>query len=140
MIFTTYPYHVVLVPKTKTKRQRTWDKLPVWIKKTPDSSRGHKISTRNGSVGNWFRFNLQIFGILDRSLQGVFVSKNQTKVTYPLQPPAREPASPPIYFRSPSELPTPQDCQPYPLVPNLAASTFTFGALSWWYRELKFKF
>jgi hypothetical protein len=30
---TTYPYHVVLIPKTKTKRQRTWDKLPRWIKK-----------------------------------------------------------------------------------------------------------
>jgi hypothetical protein len=30
--------------------------------------------------------------------------------------------------------------QPHPLVPNLAASTFTFGALSWRYRELKFKF
>jgi hypothetical protein len=25
---TTYPYHVVLVPKTKTKSQRTWNKLP----------------------------------------------------------------------------------------------------------------
>jgi hypothetical protein len=46
---TTYPYHVVLAPKTNTKkRQRKWDKLPRRIK-TLNSSRGHKISTRNGS-------------------------------------------------------------------------------------------
>jgi hypothetical protein len=37
-------------PKNKNKRQRTWDKLPVLIKKTPDSPRGHKISTRDGLV------------------------------------------------------------------------------------------
>jgi hypothetical protein len=37
-------------PKNKkTKRQRTWDKLPRWIKMS-GSSRGHKISTRDGSV------------------------------------------------------------------------------------------
>jgi hypothetical protein len=39
-------------PKKKTKnkkRQRTWDKLPRWIK-TSASSRGHKISTWDGSV------------------------------------------------------------------------------------------
>jgi hypothetical protein len=29
----------------------------------------------------------------------------------------------------------PQRCQPHPSVPNLAASTFTFGALSWRHRE-----
>jgi hypothetical protein len=47
---TTYPYHVVLIPKTKKqKRQRTWDKLPRWIKMS-GSSRGHKIFTREGSV------------------------------------------------------------------------------------------
>jgi hypothetical protein len=44
------------------------------------------------------------------------------------------------YQIAPPELPTPQDYQPYPLVPSLAASTFTFGALSWRYRELKFQF
>jgi hypothetical protein len=125
---TTYPYHVVLVPKTKNKGQRTWDKLPRWIK-TSDSSRGHKISTRDGSV---IHLDLTyIFEKLDRS---------NTKVTYPLQPPARETASPPLYFRSLPELPTPQDYQPHPSVPSLAASTFTFGALSWRYRELKFTF
>jgi hypothetical protein len=37
-----------------------------------------------------------------------------------------------------SGLPAPQDYQPHTLVPSLAASTFTFGALSWRYRELKF--
>jgi hypothetical protein len=40
---TTYPYH------QKTKRQRTSDKLPRWIK-TSDSSWGHKMYTRDGSV------------------------------------------------------------------------------------------
>jgi hypothetical protein len=65
-------------PKNKNKRQRTWDKLPVWIKKTPDSSRGHKISTRNGSViGSDLTYK---FEKLYRSSQEVFVSKNQTKV------------------------------------------------------------
>jgi hypothetical protein len=130
---------VVLVPKQKTKRQRTWDKLPVWIKKTPDSSRGHKISTRDGSVIDsdlTYKFEK-----LDRSSQGVFVSKNQTKVTSDLPPSttrARDRFTPAIFPLS--QLPTPQDYQPHPLVPNLAASTFTFGALLWRYRELKFKF
>jgi hypothetical protein len=99
-------------PKNKTQKgQRTWNKLvPAWIKKTQDSSRGHKISTRNGSVicsDLTYRF----LGILDRSSQGVFVSKNQTKVTSPLQLPARETALPPLYFRFPCSnspgLPTP---------------------------------
>jgi hypothetical protein len=92
-----------LVQKKKTKRQRTWDKLPGWIKKTSDSSRAHKIYTRDGSV---IDSDLTYkFGNMDRSSHGVFVSKYQTKVTYPLQPHAREPASPPLYFRS-------QSCQP----------------------------
>jgi hypothetical protein len=83
--------------KKKQKRQRTWDKLPRWIK-TSDSSRGHKISTRDGSV-----IDLDLnFWNMDRSSYGVFVSKKQTKVPYPLQPRAREPASPPLYFRSQS--------------------------------------
>jgi hypothetical protein len=134
MIFTTYPYHVVLVQKKTTKRERTWDKLPVWIKKTPDSSRGHKISTRDGSViGSDLTYK---FEKLDRSSQGVFVSKNQTKVTYPPSTTrARDRFTPAIFPLS--ALPTPQDYQPHQLVPNLAASTFTFCALSWRYRILK---
>jgi hypothetical protein len=67
--------------------------------KTSGSSRGHKISTRDGSV-----IDLDLtykFEKLDRASQGVFVSKNQTKVTYPLQPPARESPLPPLYFRFP---------------------------------------
>jgi hypothetical protein len=71
---------------------------------------------------------------MGRSSHGVFVSKNQTEVPYPLQPRARETASPPLYFRSP------QDCAPHPLVPLLTASTFPFGALWRWYREFKIKF
>jgi hypothetical protein len=39
-----------------------------------------------------------------------------------------------------AELPTPQDYQPHPLVPSLTASTFTFGALLWRYRELNLNF
>jgi hypothetical protein len=122
---------VVLVQKKKIKRQRTWDKLPVWIKKTPDSSRGHKISTRDGSViGSDLTYK---FEKLDRSSQEVFVSKNQTKTT-------RARARFTLAIFPLSQLPTPQDYQPHPLVPSLAASTSTFGALSWRYRELKFKF
>jgi hypothetical protein len=74
-----------------------------------------------------------------RSLHGMFVSKNQTKVIY-IYPPsttrARDRFTPAIFPLS--ALPTPQDYQPHILVPSLAASTFTFGALSWRYRELKF--
>jgi hypothetical protein len=39
--------------KKKTKRQRTWDKLPVWIKKNAGFFTRHKISTRDGSVIGW---------------------------------------------------------------------------------------
>jgi hypothetical protein len=48
---TTYPYHVVLVPKQNTKKRGNESGInyPGELKKTPDSSRGHKISTRNGS-------------------------------------------------------------------------------------------
>jgi hypothetical protein len=99
--------------------------------KTSDSSRGHKISTRDGSeIDSDLTYK---FEKLDRSSQGVFVSKNQTKVTSPLQPRASETRFIPAIFPL-SELPTPQDYQPHPLVTSLAASTFTFGALSWWYR------
>jgi hypothetical protein len=48
---TTYPYHVVLVPKqnTKQKGNERGINYPGELK-TLNSSRGHKISTRNGSV------------------------------------------------------------------------------------------
>jgi hypothetical protein len=59
---------------------------------------------------------------MDRSSHGVFVSKNQTKVLYPLQPRARETASPPLYFRS-SRVANSPGLPPHPLVPSLAAST-----------------
>jgi hypothetical protein len=96
-----------------------WDKLPRWIK-TSNSSRGHKISTRDGSeIDSDLTYK---FEKLDRSSQGVFVSKNQTKVTYPLQLRARKPASTPAIFPL-AEFTTPQDYQPHPLVPSLAAST-----------------
>jgi hypothetical protein len=51
------------------------------LKKTSDSPRGHKTSTRDGSViDSYLTYK---FGNMDRSSHGVFVSKNQTKVTYP---------------------------------------------------------
>jgi hypothetical protein len=47
---TTYPYHVVLAPKTKHKKKGNEGGLnyPGELK-TVNSSRGHKISTPNGS-------------------------------------------------------------------------------------------
>jgi hypothetical protein len=67
---------------------------------------------------------------MDRSSYGVFVSKNQTKKSpTPFNHPRERPFTPAIFPLS--ALPTPQDYQPHPLVPSLAASTFTFGALSW---------
>jgi hypothetical protein len=63
----------------RNKKTTNVDKLPMWIKKTPDSSRGHKISTRDGRViGSDLTYK---FEKLDRSSQEVFVSKNKTKVT-----------------------------------------------------------
>jgi hypothetical protein len=48
---------------------------------------GTQISTRDGSkIESDLTYK---FEKLDRSSQGVFVSKNQTKVIYPLQPPGR---------------------------------------------------
>jgi hypothetical protein len=70
-----------------------------------------------------------IYSGLDRSSQGVFVSKNQTKVTYPLQPRG---------FRL-SALPTPQDYQPHPLVPSLAASTMARSRGGTGNKNLNFK-
>jgi hypothetical protein len=47
---TTYPYHVVLVPKQNTKKKGNESGInyPGELK-TLNSLRGHKISTRNGS-------------------------------------------------------------------------------------------
>jgi hypothetical protein len=127
MIFTTYlPLPRGPGPKKKQKRQRTWDKLPVWIKKTPGSSRVHKISTRDGSViGSLFARGIRFEkpNKSDLPPSTTCVKARFTPAIFPL-----------------SELPTPQDYQAHPLVPSLAASTFTFGALSWRYRKLKFKF
>jgi hypothetical protein len=66
----------------------------------------------------------------------VFVSKNQTKVTYPPSTTRARDRFPPAMFPL-FALPTRQDYQPHPLVPSLAASTFPFGALSWRYPEFK---
>jgi hypothetical protein len=133
---TTYPHYVVLVPKTKTKRQRTWHKLLGWIKNVGFLT-GHKISTRDGSV---IDSDLTYkFWNMGRSSHGVFVSKNQKKVPYPPSTKRARARFTPAIFPL-SELPIPQDCQLHPLVLSLAARTFTFGALSWRYRELKFKF
>jgi hypothetical protein len=119
------PYHVVLVQKKDKERGINY---PGSIK-TPDSSRGHKISTRDGSV--LIHDLTYKFWNMDHSSPGVFFLKNQTEVNYSLGHRART-ASPLLYFRSP------QDCQPHPLVPSLAVTVFTFGALLWRYRELKF--
>jgi hypothetical protein len=100
-------------------------------KKNVEFLTGTQVSTRDDSeIDSDLTYK---FEKLDRSSQGVFVSKNQTKVTSPLQPRASETRFIPAIFPL-SELPTPQDYQPHPLVTSLAASTFTFGALSWWYR------
>jgi hypothetical protein len=101
---------VALVPKKQKDNERGIN-YPGGLK-TADSSRGHKISTRYGSVID--SDLTYTFLNMDRSSHGVFVSKNQSKVNLYIY----------IYFRSPLELPTPQDCQPHPLVPSLAASTF----------------
>jgi hypothetical protein len=47
IIATTYPYHLVLVPKKQKDNERRKN-YPGGLK-TSDSSRGHKISTRDGS-------------------------------------------------------------------------------------------
>jgi hypothetical protein len=85
---------------------------------------GTQISTWDGSeIESDLTYK---FEKLDRSSQGVFVSKNQTKSDLPPFNHPRERAATPAIF---------------PLaVPSLAASTFTFGALLWRYRKFKFKF
>jgi hypothetical protein len=97
---------------------------------------GTQISTRDGSeIDSDLTYK---FEKLDRSSQDVFVSKNQTKVSFPPSTiRARARFTPAIFPLA--ELPTPQDCQPHPLVSSLAASTFTFGALLWRYRKFNFK-
>jgi hypothetical protein len=103
---TTYPYHVVLVPKKKTKkRQRTWDKLPRWIK-TSDSSRGYKISTRDGSV-----IDLDLL-VTYKFLEYVRFEK-----------PNKNDLPPSTTSVTARFTPLPQDYQPHSLVPSLAAST-----------------
>jgi hypothetical protein len=65
---------------------------------------GTQISTRDGSeIESDLTYK---FEKLDRSSQGVVVSKNQTKVTYPLQPRTRKSRFTPAIFPL-SLLPTP---------------------------------
>jgi hypothetical protein len=117
MISTTYPYHVVLVPKKKDNERRI--NYPGWIK-TPDSSRGHKIFTRDGSV---IDSDLTYkFWNMGRSSHGVFEKPNRNELPF-------RPSRANRFTPAPSELPTPQDRQPHPLVPSLAASTFIWRAL-----------
>jgi hypothetical protein len=67
-------------PGPKKKDNERGINYPGWIK-TPDSSRGHKISTRDGSV---IDSDLTYkFWNMGRSSHGVFVSKNQTEMNYP---------------------------------------------------------
>jgi hypothetical protein len=122
---TTYPYHVVLVPKQNTKKNNESGINYPGELKTLNSSRGHKISTRNGSViGSDVTYRFLEYWIALRKVCSF--RKNQTKVNYPSFYHPRERASTPAIF---------------PLVvPSLAASTFTFGALLWRYRKFKFKF
>jgi hypothetical protein len=81
-------YNILRGPSPKNKRQ-----------KGNESGINYpgELKTLNSSL---LRFNLQIFGILDRSSQGVFVSKNQTKVTYPPSTTRARELQPPLYFRS----------------------------------------
>jgi hypothetical protein len=96
-------------------------------KKLPDSSRGHKISTRDGSViGSDLTYKFEKLGSLfARCVR--FEKLNKSDL--PPSTTAREPASTPAIFPLAE-----------PLVPSLAASTFTFGVLLWRYRKFKFKF
>jgi hypothetical protein len=92
---------------------------------------GTQISTRDGSEID-FDLTYKYLRILDCSACVRFEKPNKSDL-----PPSTTRASPfhPRYISA-----FQQRCQPHPSVPNLAASTFTFGALSWRYRELKFKF
>jgi hypothetical protein len=103
------------------KSQRTWNKLlPVWIKRTQDSSRGHKISTRNGSViGSDLTYKFEKLGSL--FARCVCFEKLNKSDLPPSTTRARSRFFPAIFPLA--EFPTPQDYQPHPLVPSLAAST-----------------
>jgi hypothetical protein len=98
---------------------------------------GTQISTRDGSE---MESDLTYkFEKLDRSSQGVFVSKNQTKVTYPLPSTtrARNRFSPAIFPLA--EFTTLQDYQPHPSVPSLAASTMARSRGGTGNKNLNFK-
>jgi hypothetical protein len=118
---TTYPYHVVLVPKTKHKKKGNESGInyPGELK-TSNSSRGHKISTRNCSDLT-YRF-LKLGSLFARCVR--FEKLNKSDL-----PP----------FNHPRERASTRSIFPL-VVPSLAASTFTFGALLWRYRKFKFKF
>jgi hypothetical protein len=84
---------------------------------------GTQISTRDGSeIESALTYKFEKLGSLfARSVR--FEKLNKSEL--PPQPPARARFLPAIF----------------PLVvPSLAASTFTFGALLWRYRKFKFKF
>jgi hypothetical protein len=89
-------------PDPKKKDNERGINYPGWIK-TSDSSRGHKISTWDGSVviGSGLTYK---FRNMNCSSHDVFFLKNQTEVNYPFHPRARETASPP-HPRSISTLP-----------------------------------
>jgi hypothetical protein len=124
---TTYPYHVVLVPKTKHKKKKRNESginYPGELKKRR-ILHGDTKSARNGSViGSDVTYRFLEYWIALRKVCSF--RKNQTKVTYPPSTTRARELQPPAIF---------------PLaVPSLAASTFTFGALLWRYRKFKFKF
>jgi hypothetical protein len=93
----------------------------VWIKKKlPDSSRGHKISTRDGSViGSDLTYKFEKLGSL--FARCVRLEKLNKSPLPPSTTRARSRFSPAIFPLA--EFTTPQDYQPHPLVPSLAAST-----------------
>jgi hypothetical protein len=101
-------------PENKTKkRQQKWDKLPRWIN-TSNSSRGHKISTRDGSeIDSDLTYRFLKYWIALRKV----CSFRKTKQKWP--PPSTARARP-LYPRYISAF---LRCQPHPLVPSLAAST-----------------
>jgi hypothetical protein len=78
--------------------------------KMSDSSREHKISTGGGSG-------------IDLDLTYKFLEYRSLYVRVRFEKPNNHARDSPLYPRYISALPTPQDCQPQPLVPNLAAST-----------------
>jgi hypothetical protein len=98
---TTYPYHVVLAQKKKQntkKGNESGINYPGELK-TSNSSRGHKISTRNASViGSDVTYRFLEYWIARRKVCSF--RKTKQKCPTPLQPPARASFNPPLYFRS----------------------------------------